>query len=74
MHGLRVIHYCDLTRAVVICVKDQRKRRSTAIPHVIRPSTKTRRRIGARRTANDTGTSNGNMEASAETIDVVDGQ
>lgn len=57
----------------VMCVKDQRKRRSTANPHVIRPSTKTRRRR-ARRAANDTGPSNGNVGSAAETIDVVDCQ
>ncbi|XP_056899652.1 RING finger protein 4 [Takifugu flavidus] len=50
----------------------QRKRRTTGSPLVVRSSTKTSRRVSARRAANDTSMSNGNIDSAAEPIDVAD--
>ncbi|XP_029687996.1 E3 ubiquitin-protein ligase RNF4 isoform X1 [Takifugu rubripes] len=50
----------------------QRKRRTTGSPLVARSSTKTSRRVSARRAANDTSMSNGNIDSAAEPIDVAD--
>uniref|UniRef100_H2V5F1 Ring finger protein 4 n=1 Tax=Takifugu rubripes TaxID=31033 RepID=H2V5F1_TAKRU len=49
----------------------QRKRRTTGSPLVARSSTKTSRRVSARRAANDTSMSNGNIDSAAEVQSVM---
>lgn len=66
---LCILHCCG----VVICVEAQRKRRTTGSP-LVRSSTKMSRRVGARRAANETSMSNGNLDSAAEPIDVADSQ